>query len=244
MATKKKIYSTQEHLDIDDVRDNLATMKGGETVAIVQTNSVNFDLLSENEQDAMIFGYASFLNSLSFPVQVLIRSKRMDVSNYLQSLALVRKKARNAKLVDQIDKYAFFIKDLVEKNQVLNKRFYIIIPYLAISLTQLKNAGLGIFGKKAPKTDKWLTLEKAKENLSPKIDHVIKQLSRIGILARQLNTEELVELFYDIYNPEVGRNEKASLSPKEYTTPIVEPAVSPVMEQDQSSESQGGGGGH
>jgi len=226
---KKKIYSTQEHLDIDDIRDGLVVLKNGEAVSIIQTNALNFDLLSEGEQDAMMFAYAALLNSLTFPIQVLIRTKRMDITNYMQTLAQARREARNDRMKDQIDKYAYFIKDLVSKNQVLDKRFYIVIPYLAISLTQLKSIGT-LFGKNPPPTNKWATIEKAKVNLSPKVEHIIKQLNRIGLKAKQLNTEELVELFYDLYNPEVTREQKAALATQEYTTPIVEPAVSPITD--------------
>lgn len=238
----QKIYTTQEHLDIEDVRDSLVVLKNGEAVAIIQTNAINFDLLSEREQDAMIFAYAALLNSLTFPIQVLIRTRRMDISNYMQYLVLARKAVKSDEIRDQIDKYAYFIKDLVTKNQVLDKRFYIVVPYLAVSLTQLKSAGLGVFGKKPQVANKMITLEKAKVNLEPKVEHIIKQLNRIGIKAKQLNTEELVELYYDIYNPEVAREQKAALSTQEYTTPIVEPAVSPVIsdttEQQDAKESQ------
>lgn len=236
---KKKIYSTQEHLDIDEIRDDLVVLKNGESVAVIQTNAVNFDLLSEREQDTMMYAYAALLNSLTFPIQVLVRTKRMDITNYMQTLASVRKEAVSPEIKDQIDKYAYFIKDLVAKNQVLNKRFYIVIPYLAISLTQLKSFGAGLFGKKAPATNKWATLEKSKVNLEPKIAHIIKQLGRMGLKSKQLNTEELVELFFDMYNPEVTREQKAALSPQEYTTPIVEPAVGPTQKevtQDQGEE--------
>ncbi len=235
---KQKIYSTQEHLDIEDIRDDLVILKNGESVAVLQTNAINFDLLSEREQDAMIFAYAALLNSLTFPIQVLIRSKRMDVSNYMQNLAVARRQARSPQIRDQIDKYAYFIKDLVSRNQVLDKRFYISIPYLALSLTQLKTIGMGLFKKKAPPLNKWATLEKAKVNLEPKIEHIIKQLNRMGIKAKQLNTEELVELFYDVYNPEVAREQKAALSTQEYTTPIVEPAVTPVIEEGKKQKEE------
>lgn len=229
---KQKIYSTQEHLDIDDIRDSLVVLKNGEAVSIIQTNAINFDLLSEREQDAIMFAYAALLNSLTFPIQVLVRTKRMDITNYMQTLSQARRKARTDIMRSQIDKYAYFIKNLVSKNQVLDKRFYIVIPYLAISLTQLKSVGT-FFGKAPPPTNKWATIEKAKVNLSPKVEHIIKQLNRIGLKSKQLSTEELVELFYDLYNPEVTREQKAALATQEYTTPIVEPAISPIIEEEQ-----------
>ena len=237
---KQKTYSTQGHLDIDDIRDDLVVLKNGEAVAVIQTNAINFDLLSEREQDAMMYAYAALLNSLTFPIQVLVRTKRMDISNYMQTLAFIRKETRSPEIKAQIDRYAYFIKDLVELNQVLDKRFYIVVPFLAISLTQLKSFGAGLFGKKPPPTNKWATFEKAKVNLEPKIAHIIKQMGRIGIKSKQLNTEELVALFFDMYNPEVTREQKAALSPQEYNTPIVQPAVGPAVgNQDSQIESKG-----
>jgi hypothetical protein len=234
---KTKVASTQDHLDIDDIRDDLVISKNGGAVAVLQTNAVNFDLLSESEQDAMIFAYAALLNSLTFPIQVIVRSKRMDISSYLKLLEDARAQTTNERLAAQIDLYDKFIRELVSRNQVLDKRFYVVIPYFAGNLSQIKPPGL--FPSKAvPSTDKWHTLEKAKVNLAPKIAHITKQLNRIGIKAKQLATEELVELFYDLYNPEVAREQKAALSTQEYTTPIVEPALEPVVTQDVEGEAK------
>lgn len=232
MAAKKPTASTQNHLDIEDIRDDLAILKNGNAVAILQTNAVNFDLLSEREQDAMIFAYAALLNSLTYPIQILVRSKRMDVSNYLHLLEQARAKTTNPNLVNQIDLYAKFVRDLVSRNQVLDKRFYVVIPYANTNLSQVLTLP-SLVKKKEPVEDKWHTLEKAKVNLAPKIEHLTKQIARIGIHARQLTTEELVEFFYDLYNPDVSREQKAALNTQEYTTPIVEPALQPVIEPNQ-----------
>jgi len=236
MATNKRVVSTQDHLDIDDIRDDLAVLKNGGAVAILQTNAVNFDLLSEAEQDAMIFAYASLLNSLTFPIQIIIRSKRMDISNYLKLLEAAKATTRNERLAEQIELYDKFIRDLVSKNQVLDKRFYIVVPYFAGGISQIKPPSL--FPKKSFVANKWQTLEKAKVNLAPKIAHIMKQLNRIGIKAKQLTTEELVELFYDLYNPEVAREQRAALSTQEYTTPIVEPALQPTVLPKANGEAQ------
>jgi hypothetical protein len=230
MANQKRIASTQEHLDIEDIRDNLVILKNGNAVVVLQTTAVNFDLLSESEQDAMIFAFAALVNSLTFPIQVLVRSKRVDITNYLIRLEAAKKTAYSSGLVSQIEKYENFIRDLVSKNQVLDKRFYVVTPYIGIDLSQIKNFS-GIFSPKRPRVSKWAVLEKAKVNLEPKVEHLIKQLARIGIKAVQLTTEELVELFYDLYNPEVAREQKAALGTREYTTPVVEPAIAPAPEQ-------------
>lgn len=231
MAAKKPTASTQQHLDIDDIRDDLVILKNGNAVAILQTTAVNFDLLSEREQDAMIFAYAALLNSLTYPIQVLVRSKRMDISNYLKLLGEAEKKTANPSLVNQIVLYEKFVRDLVSKNQVLDKRFYVIIPYATTTLTQVISLP-SLVKKRAPVEDKWHVLEKAKVNLAPKIEHLTRQISRIGIKAVQLQTEQLVEFYYDLYNPGVSQEQKAALNTQEYTTPLVEPALQPVVTLD------------
>jgi hypothetical protein len=230
MSAKKPTASTQQHLDIADIRDDIVILKNGNAVVILQTNAVNFDLLSEREQDAMIFAYAALLNSLTYPIQILVRSKKVDISSYLNLLADARTKATNPRVGQQIELYGSFIRDLVTKNQVLDKKFYVVIPYASLTITQALTLP-SLLKKSEPVEDKWHTLEKAKVNLGPKIEHLTKQIARIGVHARMLKTEELVEFFYDLYNPETSREQKAALNTQEYTTPIVEPALQPTLEK-------------
>lgn len=234
-----KVTSTQEHLDIEDIRDDIVLQKNGNATAILQTTAVNFDLLSETEQDAMIFAFAALLNSLTFPIQILIRTKRLDITNYLVRVTEAKQKTRNPSLEIQIEKYESFIKELVSKNQVLDKRFYVSVPYIGIDLSQVTSDVTGLFKKRPKNFDKWSLLEKAKVNLEPKVEHLFKQFSRVGIKSIRLNTEELIELFYDLYNPDIIRGQKAALDPGEYTTPIVEPSLSPeTIEEAQEASSE------
>ncbi len=236
MAAKNTPASTQQHLDIEDIRDDIVILKNGNAVAILQTTAVNFDLLSEREQDAMIFAYAALLNSLTYPIQILVRSKRMDVTSYLKLLANAREQAVNDSLARMIELYAKFIRELVSRNQVLDKRFYVVIPYSNVSLSQALTLP-SLVRKSPPVEDKWHVLEKAKVNLGPKIEHLTKQIARIGVKARMLQTEELVEFFYNLYNPEISREQNAALNTTEYTTPIVEPALQPTqLTQDEHGE--------
>ena len=228
MTGPKKIPSTQDHLDIEDIRDNIIILKSGASLAILQTTAINFDLLAEAEQDAMIFAFAGMLNSLTYPIQIFIRSKRMDVSSYIVRLEKAKKNIHNENLIAQIDKYENFVKNLVSKNQVLDKRFYVTIPDFGMQIPQVSSLG-GLFHHRPKGMSKWKVLEKAKVNLHPKIDHLIKQLGRIGVKSIQLDTKELVELFYDLYNPEVAREQKAALGTEEYTPPMVEPKIAPIM---------------
>ncbi len=226
-----KVASTQDHLDIEDIRDDVVLLKNGSATAVLQTTAVNFDLLSETEQDSMIFAYAALLNSLTFPIQVFIRTKRMDISNYLVRVQEAKTRTHNQNLVLQIEKYENFITDLVSKNQVLDKRFYVAIPFIGLDLSQVTSNIASLFKKRSKNLDKWSLLEKAKVNLEPKVEHIMKQFNRLGVRTVRLNTEELIELFYDLYNPEIAREEKAALGPQEYTTPIVEPSLAPVVDE-------------
>ncbi len=228
MTTKA---STQEHLDIEDIRDNIVILKNNAASAVVQTTAVNFDLLSEVEQDGMIAAYSQLLNSLSFPIQILIRSKKMDISSYLENLAGVESDQTNPYLKEQIKSYRQYVADLISKNEVLDKRFYIVIPYQdislkpSVSLLDIFLKILGIETKKTVRVNKRYILDKAKIALEPKIDQIIKQLSRIGVKGKLLTTQELVELFYDIYNPTSSSEEKLKAGAEEYTTPIVEASI-------------------
>lgn len=219
--------STQEHLDLEDILDDLVILKNGAVVMVLETTSVNFDLLSETEQDAMIASYGQFLNSLSFPVQVLVRSKKMDISTYLESLAEAESKQANPYLKEKIKSYRRYIEELTSKNEVLDKRFYLVVAYQEITLAAPTFDPLSaLFGKTArPRFNKRDVLAKAKVQLKPKKEQVMSQTRRIGIKIRQLNTQELVELFYDIYNPEAAREQRLRIAANEYTSFFIEPAV-------------------
>ena len=242
MAKKETPASTQNHLEINDIRDDVVVLKGGGAAVVLQTTAVNFDLLSETEQDSMIFAFASLLNSLNFPIQILVRTKRMDITNYLYRIGEAKKNAPNPILLNHIKRYEKFITDLVSRNQVLDKRFYIAIPYIGIDIMRVKSGVSNVFKKPPPNVSQWTTLEKAKVNIEPKLEYVMKQLGRIGVKAIRLRTEELVELFYDLYNPEISREQKAALGTKEYTTPIVEPEVSPITGGGEEVQAQNEGG--
>lgn len=217
--------STQEHLPLEDVRDDLVILKDGGAALVLQTTAVNFGLLSEDEQDATIFAFAGLLNSLNFPIQIVVRSKKLDITAYLNLVDGQIQKQKNEDLKKQMQKYKDFISVIISENKVLDKRFYVAIPFLPTELG-LK-AIKGIFGtpKKLPYSKEYI-LERAKTALYPKKDHLIKQLARIGLRVQQLSTQQLIELFYDIYNPAQVGLAKLATKAGEYTSPtLVEPAV-------------------
>lgn len=213
--------STQEHLDIEDITEDLVILKNGWVAQVLATTAINFDLLSEAEQDATIYAYGAFLNSLTFPLQVLIRSKKADITAYFQTLEEAERTQPNPDLKRQIQKYQEFIQATVQQKTVLDKRFYLIITY-----SPLEIGFKGIASKKSqPAATKAATIQAAKSALAPKRDHVVKQTARLGINTRQLTSQELIELFYDIYNPAPTGTQRVLLDSASYTTPLVEPAI-------------------
>lgn len=197
--------TTQEQIPIEDIQEDLVILKNAACCLIVSVTALNFSLLSETEQEAIIYSYAAFLNSLAFPIQILIRSKRKDISSYLRTLLETESKQTNQLLKDQIVKYRKFIGEMIKKNNVLDKDFFIVIPFNPAELGVAQAAGSAFSRKKTslPFSKEYL-VEKAKISLTPKRDHVIRQLARAGLFAKQLTTEELVSLFYEIYNQDQG----------------------------------------
>jgi len=221
----KRLASTQQHLDIYDIEQGLVILKNGGARLVLSCTAVNFNLLSEIEQDAIIAAYSALLNSLSFPIQVVIRSKKMDISFYLDKLKAVEGEQTNRFLKKRIASYRHYVEQLISKNEVLDKSFYVIIPYQEAILTASENPLKKLFSKQGKVIlNKSAVLKKAKVQLEPKREHLIKQFNKIGIRAQQLNTQELIELFYDIYNPDLARQQHLR-GAEEYTAPLVRPAV-------------------
>jgi len=207
--------STQEHLPIEDIREDLIVLKDGSCCLIIEASAINFGLLSEKEQEAMIFAYAALLNSLSFPIQILIRSTRKDVSVYLKLLSEQEKKMKKPALKKQLAKYKKFVEETVKKNEILDKDFYVVIPFSALELGAVKTAVSIIKKTRGLPFPKAYIIERAKTNLAPKRDHLVKQFNRLGIKTRQLKTKELINLFFEIYNPgkkqELGEIEEMTM---------------------------------
>jgi hypothetical protein len=194
--------STQEHLDIYAIRNHLIFLKDGSCAMVLRTTAINFNLLSEEEQDATIYAYAGFLNSLSFSIQILLRSQRKNISDYINLLDDRIQATASQKVKEQLLAYRQFVKSLVKENRVLEKKFYIIIPFSVIELG-LSKASFNPFQKtpQKPPFDLDYIEEKAAMILYPRRDHIIRQFARIGLKASQLTTGELTTLFYSIYNP-------------------------------------------
>lgn len=196
----KKI-STQAHLDIEDIREDLVILKNGKVSLVIETTSLNFDLLDPKEQDAKIYSFASFLNSIRFPIQIVIRTQRTDVAKYLGLLNYYKSKVSSEAVVRQVNLYQDFINNLTQSTQILDKRFYTVIPSMMLPVT---NSSLirQVFGKDKRIINIPELINKAKEELYPKRDHIIKQYANLGVAAKQLTTDELIKLYYSVYEPD------------------------------------------
>lgn len=194
------LSTTQEFIPIADITDDLVITKDGSAAVVMESTSLNFSLLSEKEQQAVIYAYGALLNSLSFPIQVMVRSQVKDISKYLAYLDEARTRLTNPKLIAALDNYKLFINTTIKKRNVLGKSFYVVIPFSALELGVAKSA-ISLTKKKSgplpyPKS---YVVKKAKVALYPKRDHLMRQAGRLGIRLRQLSTEELIRLYYYIF---------------------------------------------
>jgi hypothetical protein len=224
MIHDKALSSTSQlYLDIYDISNDLVILKDGAVSIILTVTAMNFGLLAEEEQDAIIYGYAGLLNSLNYPIQILIRSQTKDVTSYLNVLKLKEEETMNRMKKDQIRRYREFITDLVKERNVLDKKFYVVIPATALELGLVSTQSVipGVKTADVSTFDRSVILERAKNLLEPKRDHIMAQFARIGLYSRQLKTQEIIQLFYTIYNPEASDGQKMTDS-RNYTTALVE----------------------
>jgi len=236
MADPAKIAiraSTQQHLDIEDIQDDLIILKDGSCCLVIAATAINFGLLSEREQDATIYAYAGLLNSLTFSIQIVIRSQRKDISSYLKLLEEAEAKEAKPKIKEQIKKYRAFVQETVQKNQVLDKKFYLVIPMSALELGVTKTLVATFTPKHGLPFDKTYILEHAKVNLYPKRDHLLRLLNRLGLKGKQLTTQELIQLFFNVYNPETPGPQITQ--DVQFQTPLVQ-STERVKEQEKVKE--------
>ena len=206
--------STQASLLISELRDNVVIMKDGSFRAVVACKSINFDLMSDIERDAVEYSYQNFLNSLRFTTQILIRSQRVDIGPYIDKLSEIRRNNDNMLLGVLMDDYINFIDILSQEANIMDKSFFIVIPYYTSPdaekvLQQTKNF-FKSFSRVKPmevtRIDR-ATYDKALTELNTRVESVISGLFQIGINSVRLNTRELAELYYNFNNPDTAVRE-------------------------------------
>lgn len=202
---KVKVPSTQQFIPIKEVKEGVVVMRNGSLRAVLLVSSVNFALKGEDEKNAIISSYQNFLNSLNFPIQIYVKSRQLHLDNYLSSLESQLNIQTNELLKLQTAEYIQFVSELLENSNIMEKRFFIIVPFYP---TGTEKVGLikNLFSGKEGVSD--VDFETQKMEIMQRVDHVLNGLTGIGVRCAALNTEELIELYYSVYNPDISASEK------------------------------------
>lgn len=216
-AEKANPVSTQNMLQIAEIRDGIVIMNDGSFRSVIMAKSINFDLMSGVEREGVEGGYQSMLNSLYFPIQIFVRSQKVDLRPYIEKLDKIRSEHDNMLLALLMEDYIDYISDLSTQTNIMDKKFYLVIPYfpkadVQKAITQSKNffTGLGnIFNSKPTHvTINEKELEDAKVELRNRVQSIMGGLMQCGVKALPLDTQELIELFYESYNPDTATRQQ------------------------------------
>lgn len=209
--------STQNMLQIAEIRDGLVIMNDGSFRSVIMARSINFDLMSPDEREAIEYAYQGFLNSLHFPVQIFVRTQRVDIRPYLERLDKIRKEQDNMLLALLMEDYLGFIDELASQTNIMDKKFYVIVPFFPVvdiqkAITQSKNFFTGLIdmfnSKEKRVVINEMDLNNAKVELRERVQGVLSGLQQSGIKGLPLDTQELIELYYDAYNPDTATRQQ------------------------------------
>lgn len=210
---KQPQFATQMYMRIAEIHDNIIVLKNGGLRAVISVASVNINLKSEDEQTALIMSYQGLLNSLEFPIEIVVKSRKLDISGYLDRLRETGKHHTNPLMRAQVVEYTEYIRRLVELTDIMEKQFYIVVPY-----DPIRAVGQTVFQKfwdYVHPADSASAFRQRKneftdiaKKLIERVDQVKIALENCNLACRQLETKELIEIFYNIYNPLSARNEK------------------------------------
>lgn len=224
----KNTASTQDHLDIYDIKDRMVIFKSGAATSVIETGAINFELLSQREQDAAIMAYSGLLNSLTFPIQVVIKSKVMNISDYLKKIEIAQKTIQTDLLRNMAGEYKQFVENLVDNFSILDKKFYVSVSYNKNLILPSSSAFgwvkelFGLQSRPQLNLNTGEIIQKAKIEIEPRVEHIIREFKRININARMLETEDLIKIFYESYNPQSDMGNQIKEGLGEYTQPLVE----------------------
>lgn len=217
-SPKSNPNSTQNSLQIAEIRDGIVIMKDGSFRSVIMVKSINFDLMSSQEQEGVELGYQSFLNSLYFPVQIFIRSQRIDLSPYIAKLDRIRTEHDNMLLAYLMDDYIDYIASLSQQTNIMDKRFYVVVPYFtgeepSKNFGQTKSLLTGLANLFNSNHDQKIVineaaLETAKTELRNRVQATLAGLMQCNVQGLPLDTQELIELFYDTYNPDTATRQE------------------------------------
>ena len=222
--------STQNSLQIAEIRDGIVIMNDGSFRAVVMCKAINFDLMSPTEREAVEFSYQGFLNSMYFPIQIFIRSQKVDIRPYIEKLDKIRSEHENMLLALLMEDYIGFMSDLALQTNIMDKKFYVVIPLFPTveigkavgkAANASKNFITNAFGKKEQVVViNEADLERAKTELRNRVQAVLGGLQQAGIQALPLDTQELIELYYDAYNPDTATRQQLK-NFNDLTAPVI-----------------------
>ncbi|EKD56032.1 MAG: hypothetical protein ACD_58C00316G0005 [uncultured bacterium] len=219
---KKKHSATQDHINIAEIRDGIVITRDGSFRMVLLATSINFALKSEQEQNALIGQYQGFLNSLNFPLQIVMQSRKLDLTSYLKSLEERIKKEDNELIKIQIADYVQFIRRLINVANIMDKRFYIVVP---LDPPNIKKRGL--FDKVLNPTSQLevkispTEFKSFSQEIKERVGVIMSGLSSLGVRVAPLNTQQVIELFYSVYNPEESTKERL-INANDLEAPMVE----------------------
>jgi type IV secretory pathway VirB4 component len=246
VQAKSNPNSTQNTLQISEIRDGIVIMNDGTFRAVIMCKSINFDLMSPQEREAVEFSYQGFLNSLYFPVQIFIRSQKVDLKPYLDRMDKIRTRQDNMLLGLLMEDYIAFLSDIAQQTNIMDKKFYVVIKYpdsnadIRKALKQSTGFFSGLAGLVAPSKPGHVvidenTLEKAKTELRNRVQAVMQGLAEAGIQSLPLDTEELIELYYDAYNPDTATRQQIK-NFNDLTAPVITKGQGPAAQPDLSED--------
>ncbi len=221
--------STQNSLQIAEVRDGIVIMNDGSFRSVIMVKSINFDLMSPQEREAVEYSFQGFLNSLYFPVQIFVRSQKVDLQPYINKLDKIRTEHDNMLLALLMEDYINYIDELAAQTNIMDKKFYVVIPFFPIvdaqkALTASKNLFTGVFSlfknRQQHVTVNEGDLNKAKDELRNRVQAVLGGLLQCGIQGLPLDTQEMIELYYDTYNPDTATRQQLK-NFDDLATPVV-----------------------
>lgn len=214
-GSQNKLISTQRYLQFAEVHDDTLVLKNGGLRSILEVQSVNFNLKSAAEQDALISSYQGFLNALNFPVQIQVRSRKLDIDSYIADLRQRQTKIENDLLREQMVGYTDFIQKLVEYSDIMEKRFFVVVPFDSVG-SQKKSVWASFLDYIQPEDTVANIMTRKKEfrsfkkELDVRVNTVKTALENCGLGVTPLKTEEMIQLFYQAYNPDLARTQKFS----------------------------------
>jgi len=193
--------STQQFLEVDQIREGTVVMKNKSLRGVIMVSSQNFALKSEEEQQAIIYQFQNFLNSLDFSLEVVVQSRRLNITGYLEKLKEMEKKHENELLKIQTAEYQKFIQELIVGGSIMSKNFFAVVPFTLVEIPGMQ-ATKGFLGKPQSVSPTEDQFQRAKAQLWQRMEFVALGLRRCGLQCIPLNTSELIELFWSLYHPE------------------------------------------